>query len=89
MPGDNVTLIVDLGKPVAIEVGSHFAIREGGKTVGIWGRYGDSWLKYSPAAFIAAGDFAQVRQWQSGMAWTPTRRVGRPRMPVRLRPGHW
>jgi elongation factor Tu len=34
MPGDNVTLEVELGKPVAIEAGSHFAIREGGKTVG-------------------------------------------------------
>jgi len=34
MPGDNVTLIVELGKPVAIEAGSHFAIREGGRTVG-------------------------------------------------------
>ena len=34
MPGDNVTLEVELGKPVAIEAGNHFAIREGGKTVG-------------------------------------------------------
>ena len=34
MPGDNVTLIVDLGKPVAIATGTRFAIREGGKTVG-------------------------------------------------------
>lgn len=34
LPGDNVTLMVDLGKPVAIAAGSHFAIREGGKTVG-------------------------------------------------------
>jgi elongation factor Tu len=34
MPGDNVGLIVELGKPVAIEAGSHFAIREGGRTVG-------------------------------------------------------
>jgi elongation factor Tu len=34
MPGDNVTLEVELGKPVAIKTGSHFAIREGGKTVG-------------------------------------------------------
>ena len=34
MPGDNVTLIVELGKPVAIEAGSYFAIREGGRTVG-------------------------------------------------------
>jgi elongation factor Tu len=34
MPGDNVSVVVELGKPVAIETGSHFAIREGGKTVG-------------------------------------------------------
>jgi elongation factor Tu len=34
MPGDNVSLIVELGKPVAMEAGSHFAIREGGRTVG-------------------------------------------------------
>ncbi len=34
LPGDNVTLLVDLEKPVAIDVGSHFALREGGKTVG-------------------------------------------------------
>ena len=34
MPGDNVSLIVDLGKPVPITRGTHFAIREGGRTVG-------------------------------------------------------
>ena len=34
MPGDNVTVTVDLGKPVAFGVGTHFAIREGGRTVG-------------------------------------------------------
>jgi elongation factor Tu len=34
MPGDNVTMIVELGKPVALAMGSHFAIREGGRTVG-------------------------------------------------------
>ena len=34
MPGDNVTLTIELGKPVAIAKGSHFAIREGGRTVG-------------------------------------------------------
>jgi elongation factor Tu len=34
MPGDNVEMAVELGKPVALEVGSRFAIREGGKTVG-------------------------------------------------------
>ena len=34
MPGDNARLTVQLDKPVAVDVGSHFAIREGGKTVG-------------------------------------------------------
>ncbi len=34
MPGDNVNLIVELIVPVALEVGSRFAIREGGRTVG-------------------------------------------------------
>ena len=34
MPGDNVNLRVKLIVPVAIEVGSRFAIREGGRTVG-------------------------------------------------------
>ncbi|MCD6519968.1 MAG: elongation factor Tu [Anaerolineae bacterium] len=34
MPGDNANLTVKLITPVALEVGSHFAIREGGRTVG-------------------------------------------------------
>jgi elongation factor Tu len=34
MPGDNVTLNVELIAPVALEQGSKFAIREGGRTVG-------------------------------------------------------
>jgi len=34
MPGDNVNLQVKLIVPVALEVGSRFAIREGGRTVG-------------------------------------------------------
>ncbi|HEY80170.1 MAG TPA: elongation factor Tu [Caldilineae bacterium] len=34
MPGDNVNLQVELIVPVALEVGSRFAIREGGRTVG-------------------------------------------------------
>jgi elongation factor Tu len=34
MPGDNAAVAVSLDKPVAIDIGSHFAIREGGKTVG-------------------------------------------------------
>jgi elongation factor Tu len=35
MPGDNVEMEVDLGdKPVAMETGVRFAVREGGKTIG-------------------------------------------------------
>jgi len=36
MPGDNITMMVELieGKPIAMEIGSKFAIREGGRTVG-------------------------------------------------------
>jgi elongation factor Tu len=34
MPGDNVTMTVQLQTPVALEEGSRFAIREGGRTVG-------------------------------------------------------
>jgi elongation factor Tu len=34
MPGDNVTFEVDLIVPVALEAGSRFAVREGGRTVG-------------------------------------------------------
>jgi elongation factor Tu len=34
MPGDNVKLEVELGKPIAMQDNSRFAIREGGRTVG-------------------------------------------------------
>jgi len=35
MPGDNVTVEIDLmGKPIAMEEGLRFAVREGGRTVG-------------------------------------------------------
>ncbi|GGM80739.1 elongation factor Tu [Dactylosporangium sucinum] len=34
MPGDTVDLVVELGKPIAMDVGLGFAIREGGRTVG-------------------------------------------------------
>ena len=34
MPGDNVTIEVELIHPVAIEQGTTFSIREGGRTVG-------------------------------------------------------
>ena len=34
MPGDNVTITVELIAPIAMEEGLRFAIREGGKTVG-------------------------------------------------------
>ena len=34
MPGDNVSISVDLTKPIAMEAGQRFAIREGGRTIG-------------------------------------------------------
>ncbi|HXY72193.1 MAG TPA: elongation factor Tu, partial [Actinomycetota bacterium] len=34
MPGDNTTMKIDLGAPIAMEEGLRFAIREGGRTVG-------------------------------------------------------
>jgi elongation factor Tu len=34
MPGDYVTMKIELIVPVALEAGSRFAIREGGRTVG-------------------------------------------------------
>ena len=34
MPGDNITMKVELGKTVAMEQGLRFAVREGGRTVG-------------------------------------------------------
>jgi elongation factor Tu len=34
MPGDNVSLAIELITPIAMEKGLRFAIREGGHTVG-------------------------------------------------------
>ena len=34
MPGDNLTITVDLIQPIALNIGLRFAIREGGRTVG-------------------------------------------------------
>ena len=34
MPGDNIAVEVELGKPIAMEEQSRFAVREGGRTVG-------------------------------------------------------
>ena len=34
MPGDNVSIVVQLIQPIAMEEGLRFAIREGGRTVG-------------------------------------------------------
>jgi len=34
MPGDNLTVGIELQKPIAMESGQRFAIREGGKTIG-------------------------------------------------------
>jgi elongation factor Tu len=34
MPGDNITMTVELITPIAMDQGLRFAIREGGRTVG-------------------------------------------------------
>ena len=34
MPGDNLSIEVELGKAIAMEEGQRFAIREGGRTIG-------------------------------------------------------
>jgi elongation factor Tu len=34
MPGDNISMQVDLIAPIAMDEGLRFAIREGGRTVG-------------------------------------------------------
>ncbi|MCH2154614.1 MAG: elongation factor Tu [Opitutales bacterium] len=34
MPGDNLTITIELGKQIAMEKGQRFAIREGGRTIG-------------------------------------------------------
>ena len=34
MPGDNVSVEIELIAPVAMEKGQRFAIREGGRTIG-------------------------------------------------------
>ena len=34
MPGDNVSVTIELGKSIALEAGQRFAIREGGRTIG-------------------------------------------------------
>lgn len=36
MPGDNTEMRVELIQPVAMEEGLKFAIREGGRTVGVY-----------------------------------------------------
>ena len=34
MPGDNLGITIELGKPIAMEKGQRFAMREGGRTIG-------------------------------------------------------
>jgi elongation factor Tu len=34
MPGDDIKMVVELGSPIALDEGTRFAIREGGRTVG-------------------------------------------------------
>ncbi len=41
MPGDNTEMTVELGKPIAMDEGLRFAIREGGRTVALGPRHQD------------------------------------------------
>ena len=34
MPGDDINMVVELIHPIALEQGTKFSIREGGRTVG-------------------------------------------------------
>jgi elongation factor Tu len=34
MPGDTMQVSVELFKPIAMELGQRFAVREGGRTIG-------------------------------------------------------
>ena len=68
MPGDNVSLIVELGKPVGYRGGEslrHSRRRQDGR---VGDRHGDFGLKRFAGGASAASDFAQVRQRQSGSA---------------------
>jgi hypothetical protein len=47
MPGDNVSIEVELITPIAMEKTIRFAIREGGKTVGA-GRVAIFWINNLP-----------------------------------------
>ncbi len=51
MPGDNVSLEIDLITPIAMEKGLRFAIREGGHTVGVGTVTEVIQLSYQPSAF--------------------------------------
>ena len=62
MPGDNVTIGVELITPVAMDKGLRFAIREGGRTVGR--RDGD-------------GDSAVTRETAAGTRWKANAGSGR------------
>ena len=55
MPGDNIDMNVELITPIAIENGLRFAIREGGRTVGIQFEFKDGHLNKSVNQ-LSAGD---------------------------------
>ena len=65
MPGDNLVMTVELQKPIAMDEGLRFAIREGGRTVGAGRCYQDhqitenlkrdgelSWLKVPSSVYV-------------------------------------
>ena len=71
MPGDNTEMVVQLQKPIAMEEGLRFAIREGGRTVGA-GRV-IKVKKYAPANRNRRWLTQRVRRSGSGSRRTTTR----------------
>jgi hypothetical protein len=70
MPGDNVSLTVELIAPIAMEEKLRFAIREGGRTVGagVVLKTGTEWRKP-----IRSSSSSRCAQETSKVTW-PTRR---------------
>jgi len=60
MPGDTATMTVELGKPIAADVGLGFAVREGGQDRGSRHRHPPARLNLGPPAFRAGGLSAQL-----------------------------
>ena len=77
MPGDNAAWTVGLDKPVALDAGSRFAIREGGKTVGSGRRHrGDRLTQRAPGGQSTGGVLC-TRRGGPGRSRRGSRSAGR------------